>query len=123
MKHILIAAVIALTSSTLLAQQPPKIVSPEVAADRRVTFRLYAPQAHDVTVSGEFMQGSKKFEKAENGVWSVTVGPIDPEIYFYNFTVDGVKTIDFANPNLKTGSTGQTITSALEVKGPAPAFY
>src|SRR6185295_14529047 len=32
--------------------------------------------------------------KADNGVWSTTVGPIDPGAYRYSFTVDGVSTID-----------------------------
>jgi hypothetical protein len=33
-------------------------------------------------------------EKDENGLWSVTIGPLEPEIYNYNFTIDGVRTID-----------------------------
>ena len=61
--------------------------------------------------------------KDADGVWSVTVGPIAPEIYHYNFTIDGVRTIDPANPQLKTGSTPSTIASVLEVRHPSPAFY
>jgi enterochelin esterase-like enzyme len=99
------------------------VMSPEVSADRHVTFRLRAPKASEVSVSGEFMQGSKSLAKDEKGVWSVTVGPIEPEIYHYNFTIDGVRTIDPGNPNLKTGSTPSTISSVLEVPGDSPAFY
>ncbi len=51
------------------------------------------------------------------GLWTITVGPIEPEIYNYNFTVDGVRTIDPENPNVKTGSTPSTIASILEVRG------
>jgi enterochelin esterase-like enzyme len=61
--------------------------------------------------------------KNEQGTWSITVGPIAPEIYHYYFQVDGVRTIDIANPNLKTGSLGATLSSSLEVRGDAPAFY
>src|SRR5947208_17035572 len=69
------------------------------------------------------MKGSKRLEKDAKGVWSVMIGPVDPEIYYYNFTIDGVKTIDPGNPNVKTGSTASTISSVLEVKGEKPAFY
>jgi enterochelin esterase family protein len=97
--------------------------SPEIAADRRVTFRLQAPKATEVSVSGEFMSGSKALQKNADGLWSVTVGPIDPEIYYYNFTVDGVRTLDPGNPGVKSGSTASTIQSVLEVPGDRPAFY
>lgn len=101
----------------------PRIVSPDVSSDRRVTFRLAAPQAHEVLVTGEFLQGSKPLEKGADGLWSVTIGPVEPEIYNYNFTIDGVRTIDPNNPDVKTGSTPSTIASILEVRGDGPAFY
>ena len=44
-------------------------------------------------------------------------------MYHYNFTIDGVRTIDPANPQLKTGSTASTITSVLEIRHPSPSFY
>jgi enterochelin esterase family protein len=94
-----------------------------VHPDRTVTFRVAAPKATEVTVSGEFMKGSKELVKDDKGVWSVTVGPIEPEIYNYNFTIDGVKTIDPGNPNVKFGSTPSTIASILEVSAGAPMFY
>jgi enterochelin esterase-like enzyme len=99
------------------------VVSPEVGADRRVTFRLAAPKAGEVVVTGEFMAGGKSLQKDDKGVWSVTVGPVAPEIYYYNFTIDGVRTIDPGNPNVKTGSTPSTISSILEIRGDGPAFY
>jgi enterochelin esterase-like enzyme len=97
--------------------------SPEVGPDRRVTFRLVAPKATDAILTGEFMDGGKSLEKDDNGVWKITVGPLEPEIYNYNFTIDGVRTIDPNNPNVKTGSTPSTISSILEVPGERPAFY
>ena len=53
------------------------VISPEVAADRRVTFRLRAPEAKAVTVSGDF-GADAGMRKGEDGVWSATVGPLDP---------------------------------------------
>jgi len=105
---------------------PAFVPSPEVGPDRRVTFRLLAPKASEVSLTGagEFiMGGDKSLQKGEKGVWSVTVGPLEPEIYYYNFIIDGVRTIDPGNPNVKTGSTPSTIASIFEVPGDSPAFY
>jgi enterochelin esterase-like enzyme len=113
----------------------PRIVSPEISADRHVTIRLNAPNAKEVLMKCEFDPGraeAKKdkegsweipLAKDEQGTWNITVGPIAPEIYHYYFHVDGVRTIDVANPNLKTGSLGATLASSLEVRGDKPAFY
>jgi enterochelin esterase-like enzyme len=102
---------------------PETVVSPEVFPDRRVSFRLLAPKAAEVTITGEFLRGSQAMQKDERGVWSLTVGPLRPEIYHYNFTIDGVRTIDPNNFNVKTGSTPSTVQSILEVRGGEPAFY
>jgi enterochelin esterase-like enzyme len=76
--------------------------STEVAADHKVTFRIYAPKASEVSVSGDFGQGGK-MTKDESGVWSITVGPLTPDFYSYTFNVDGVRTIDTKNPMTKPG--------------------
>jgi enterochelin esterase-like enzyme len=112
-----------MTTGALSGATERAVLSPEVGADRRVTFRLRAPRATEVTVSGEFQSGSAPMTKDTDGVWSVTLGPLAPEIYNYNFTIDGVKTIDPGNPEVKTGSTPSTIASILEIKGDGPAFY
>ena len=85
-----------LSATVLLAQERPRIVSPEVQADRRVVFRLWAPQAADVQLSGDWMgrQPPIKLAKSDNGVWSVTVGPLAPNLYTYGFIVDGVRASD-----------------------------
>jgi len=75
--------------------------SPEVGADRKVTFRYSAPNAQQVTVSGELDGKSYPMTKGENGVWSVTVGPLPPDIYTYSFNVDGVTALDPRNANTK----------------------
>src|SRR5580698_8444590 len=69
--------------------------SPEIGPDRRVTFRLHAPDATAVSVSGEFLRGNLELVKDASGLWSATTAdPVPPEIYAYNFTIDGVKTLD-----------------------------
>lgn len=97
--------------------------SPEVHPDRRVTFRLLAPKATDVKLTGEFMTGEKALEKDEKGLWSVTVGPLAPEIYNYNFVMDGVVNIDPNNPNIKLASNPNSMGSVVEVPGDSPAVY
>lgn len=81
--------------------QTPQVVSPEVGADRRITFRLYAPQAQAVRVSGGDIPGLGQtgvMTKAENGVWSVTTAEVPAGAYRYNFNVDGLSVIDPRNP-------------------------
>ena len=79
----------------------PQVISPEVAADRQVTFRILAPKAEAVKLTGNDMpdigQG-KDMTKNDQGVWEVKVGPVDPGGYRYNFNVDGVTVIDPRNP-------------------------
>jgi enterochelin esterase family protein len=109
--------------ATLLPASAQRVVSPAISSDHRVTFTLQAPSASQVLLSGEFMKGSQPLQQNGEGVWTNTIGPIEPEIYYYNFTIDGVRTIDPGNPNVKTGSTPGTIQSVLEIPGDHPAFY
>jgi enterochelin esterase family protein len=117
-----------LAGRAVVAQEPgarrgdPQLVSPEVAADRRVTFRLRAPEAKAVTVSGDF-GGDVDMRRAADGVWSATIGPVDPEMYVYYFTADGVRLPDPSNPQLKIGYVTSTTTSLFTVPGESPAFY
>src|SRR5216683_5558262 len=78
------------------------LASPEVAADHKVTFRIYAPKASEVTVGGDF-GAVAKLTKDDKGVWSATVGPLTPDFYSYSFTVDGVRTLDPKNATIKQG--------------------
>ena len=62
---------------------------PEVDSDRRVTFRLRAPAAKKVGVNVQFASGLQEMSKGADGVWSLTLGPAEPDIYEYSFVVDG----------------------------------
>ena len=77
-------------------RQPP-VVSPVVNSDRTVTFRLRAPDAQKVELSGQFLTANQPLAKDETGVWSATVGPVAPDLYPYNFVVDGVGVADPGN--------------------------
>jgi enterochelin esterase family protein len=96
-----------------LAAQPPRrqptpndtLKSPEVLSDNKVTFRIYAPKASEVTLRGDWMTepAPAPLAKDDKGVWSITVGPLVPDYYSYTFIVDGVKTLDPKNPEIKQG--------------------
>ena len=61
--------------------------------------------------------------KGADGVWSVSIGPIEPDIYEYHFTVDGIDNLDQRNPVVKYNSRPNLIESVVEVPGAAPMFY
>lgn len=94
----------------------PPVVSPEVHADGRVTFRLRAPKAAEVTVRGEWMTQSEKLTRDDAGVWSVTVGPVPADIYSYTFSVDGMTVLDAVNNRIKSSSRGAGV-SVVEIPG------
>ncbi len=82
----------------------PALVSPEVGPDRQVTFRFVAPNATQVSVTGGFMGGIPTIEmqKDAQGIWMGTSEPLEPEIYQYNFIVDGARITDPSNTKLMT---------------------
>ncbi len=97
------------------APQAALVISPEIRPDRQVTIRLRAPNAKVVTVSGQFGRGATALTKDEAGLWSGTVGPVDPGIYEYTLTVDGVAMIDPGNRDVKPMRAPRT--SILEITG------
>lgn len=106
---------------TCLAQRPPSISSPDVHADNRVTFKYYSRTAQKVSLSGEFLTANQPMTKDTSGVWSVTVGPVKPDIYPYSFWVDSVNVADpnntyiFANERFKR--------SIVDIPGSSPLVH
>jgi len=78
-----------------------KLISPELLPDHRVRFCLSAPWAREISLIGQVVDYSQPMSPDRNGCWSVTVGPLKPEIYEYSFVVDGMATIDPSNANVK----------------------
>src|SRR3954471_18805735 len=114
-------ACLALVALSLYAQQ--RVVSPEVLPDRKVTFRIRAPKASEVTLTGDWLgtTAPPKLAKGDDGVWTVTLGPFEPSIYIYSYTVDGVAMADPINPRIKLRAS--TSASLLEVPGEPSAFW
>lgn len=97
---VLFGSINSIKAKEISAMQAPQVVSPEVAADNSVSFRVYSPNANEVTVNGSWMgfRETLPLTKEENGVWSVTIDPLPSSMYHYNFFIDGVSAIDPTNP-------------------------
>lgn len=105
-------------AETRTVARGPRVVSPEVQSDKKVTFRLYAPKATAVILDGTWPEGSSTaMTKDEQGVWSVTVGPLGDELWGYSFVVDDVKVMDPGNAEYQRD--GQRYDSLLMISGPA----
>ncbi len=79
-------------------QQGPRVVSPEVFPNKTVVFRLLAPKASAVVLNGSWDIGTDiPMTKDDQGVWSVTVGPLSEQLWWYSFRADGVKVLDPGN--------------------------
>jgi enterochelin esterase-like enzyme len=120
-----------LAASAVFAQPPRReptpndtLKSPEISADHHVTFRIYAPKASSVTVSGDWIAQGRGtgggLTKDDSGVWSLTVGPLVPDFYSYSFNVDGVRTIDPKNAMIKQGEI--SLDNMFEVPGEEAAW-
>ncbi len=93
---------------------PPPLQSPELLAGNRVTFRFRAPNAKEVLLARE---GAPRIpmQRDEQGVWSVTTDPLEPDYYGYVFVADGVSLIDPYNPAMKPNLLNAQ--SVVHVKG------
>ncbi len=114
----------AVTASAAVHAQPgPSFTSPEVSADRRITLRYRAPNAKSVVAAGELDGKPHPLTRGDDGVWSVTIGPLAPDIYTYAFNVDGVTALDPLNANTKYGYGRFGAVSVVQVPGDGPQFY
>lgn len=102
MKSFLISLLAASASLAQQAQTPvPKLQSPEVQADGRVTFRYFDPHAQLVTVQLEGVKAPDKMQKDAAGVWTFTSPPLTPDLYGYAFESDGIHRLDPSNTRIK----------------------
>ncbi|MDA3817376.1 MAG: alpha/beta hydrolase-fold protein [Prolixibacteraceae bacterium] len=105
-----------------------QVNSPEVHDDQTVTFRIKAPNAKKVELpAGAIHTALDKgrepipFTKGEDGIWTLTIGPLKPDMYAYHLLVDGVQ---IADPNNTYAAfTAMPPYSQLIVHGEGPAYY
>ena len=99
------------------------IVSPQIA-EKTVTFKISAPKAKLVRLYGSWMadySSSVNMMKDSAGVWSVSVNKPTPELYTYNFIVDGLVVNDAANIFMQRD--GTRYLSVLLIPGDLTANY
>jgi enterochelin esterase family protein len=102
--------------------------SPEVNDDHTVTFRLKAPNAQKVVLpvgaiytANNLGNEPLSFTKGDDGIWTLTIGPLKPDMYAYHFNVDGVQIPDPSNTC--AAFTAMPPYSELIVHGDGPAYY
>ena len=102
--------------------------SPDVRDDGTVTFRLKAPVAKDVKLTGVAILTALgktgqpvPFTRGADSIWTLTIGPLKPDMYIYYFNVDGVQMADPSNSI--AGFTAMPPYSQLVVHGNGPAYY
>lgn len=114
-----------LASAVALAQTPRQniLISPEVQADLRVTFRVHAPKALEVGLFGDWMAPGtlQNMARDDQGVWSVTTSPLEPGIAIYTISVDGITVPDPVNPRLKVRA--RTSASLVDVPSNPPELW
>ncbi|MBN1782763.1 esterase [bacterium] len=125
--HMVLAAGILLAAAALVAQPARPAVQPGDTLtsfarfeDGRVVFRIYAPKAEEVMITGSDMPeigNAKAMTRLESGVWEIVLGPVKPGAYRYLFIVDGVPVTD--PKNTKTSESLMNIWSLVTIPGDA----
>lgn len=126
MKTRLLTVVLALgIAATAQAQRQTSpgdsVVSPMIS-DGAVTLAIHAPNAERVYVTGDWMTTREPLDLSRNadGIWSVTLDQLRPDYYSYGFVVDGVRTLDPRNPEIKQGI--GSVDNMFYLQGPETAF-
>jgi len=113
-----------LASSSVVAQErgssQRRVRSPEVSEDHKITFRLQAPNAKSVLVTGDFTGKSIEMTRDADGVWSFTTEPLKPSSYQYWFVMDGLTMPDPLNTYVRPAS--GVYKSQVEVPGEGTEF-
>lgn len=108
------------SASVAPAPRPAPIVSPEINADRSVTFRLRAPNAKQVSVRGQWAKDPLALTRADDGVWSGTAASIAAGVWEYSFNVDGLSMIDPGNTAIKPMREPRSSILHLAATAPQP---
>lgn len=122
-------AVIMLTSFSAFSQEMNSLMfrrsvkSPEIT-EEGITFRFTAPKARKVQVAASWLDNNPaaaEMVQGQDGTWSVTLPLPEPELYTYNFVVDGVQMLDPANVLVQRD--GARYSNAVLVEGGHADLY
>ena len=84
-----------------------------------MTFNVRAPEAQRVELSGQFLDRNRPMEQDEAGLWSITVGPVEPSLDPYHFVADGIGAADPGSPELFPNEDFKA--SLVDIPGGTPA--
>src|SRR5215472_8178592 len=121
MKLTLTAFLVLVSLAALSQTIPPTITSPDVQPDGKVTFRFYDPGAKEVKLNFEANKQPVDMTRDDSGTWSLTLGPLDPDIYGYEFIADGVHLMDPNNGTIKPNIINPQNT--VHVPGASPQLW
>jgi enterochelin esterase-like enzyme len=110
-----------LVGSIAVYSQQAAVISPEVHKDNKVTFRFVSRTAKEIKLSAQFEKAPVAMTKDTAGVWSVTLGPVKPDMYPYNFIVDGIQVADPRNTAIFPNEGFQN--SLVEITGATPLVH
>ncbi len=114
-----ICAVSILLSTIAISAQ--SIAKTQVNPDHTITFRYTNAGATKVEVSSDMLHGKTlPMVRGEDGVWTATTSPEPPEIYGYNFVVDGVSLLDPRNGAVRRNYVSLTNDIVVPAQPPAP---
>lgn len=114
-------AVLLASPSLAQTQAKPPVLSPEVKANGEVTFRFPDIGAKEMKLLLEGSPQPAPMAREDSGVWSITLGPLDPDLYGYMFLADGVALLDPNNPSLKPNLIQPQ--NVVHVSGPTPQLW
>ncbi len=119
---IVLSAYLVTASIVLQAQNPAAgFSSYETAPDNTVAFRYMAPNAKDVKLSSQLISSPQAMTKGDNGIWTIKVGPVKPDMYPYAFIVDGIQVADPRNTAIFPNEGFQN--SIVEITGATPLVH
>jgi enterochelin esterase-like enzyme len=118
-----ISCIILVLPELVIAQRPwvQTIESPVIHPDHTVMFQFKAPNAKNVELNAQFIKGNQPLRKDTSGIWSITLGPVEPDIYPYCFVVDGISIADPNNVSIFPNEGFQN--SLVEIPGEKTAHY
>ncbi|MCA9147771.1 MAG: hypothetical protein KDA92_00665 [Planctomycetales bacterium] len=96
-----------------------QLISPEVHADRRVTFRIRAPHAQSITIEGLPTQ-PLQLTRQDAEIWTGTTLSLPSGLHAYYLEIDGNRLIDPSNRDVKKWL---SLSSQLEVPGHPPHLH
>ena len=91
----LVAFGLALKAQEAIRPSGSGISSATINADKSLTVKIFAPDAKEVRIDGSLARAP--MTRGDDGFWSYTSEPLESDLYYYRFVVDGIRVLDQSN--------------------------